>query len=716
MSAFPQPGDTYGKYRIDRLLGRGGMGAVYAATDTLLGRQVALKVVLPSLSDIDDYKARFAREAALLARVRSQHIVQIHEYGEQDEALYLVTELFPDGDLFQWLRTNGPLDPATALGIVARCAEALHDAHSVGVVHRDIKPSNILLWNRDGALIPYLCDFGIASDAEAGVTATGLVVGSFAYMAPERHLGENADYRADIYSLGCLLWAMLTGNAPFEGTDFQVMNAHIHSPVPEFPGEDPLTGEVNEVLQRTMAKNPDDRYPSAAELRRYIAAHLDWTGGSRGPQMVTAPPVAPPPGRRAATPPQAPAPAPAAQEPAARAEEAPADRTVARPAVTPAPTSDPAAAPHEPPPPRESTVISARRARPAEEPAAVPDLDEMARTLDRRPDTAPPPSDAAPVDAAAPTDGATSLVSRTVRRSPDPEPEAAEPAVEGPPEPTETPDPIEAPLVETMLHRPVPATPPVQPPARDPEPVLPAPPAAADADSRPRRSRRGLAIAAIALVVVGGGAGLAVALGSGGGAAKDDGKDDGGGDLPTSSVSFDGPVDMAAAFSISRPETGQVEVQVTRPSRQAWTVVSGTTYRARTAAGGQEVCVQVRVKQDDRTGSPSQETCGRSKAAALALLPNAPCNSDDPKSPSGNRCYRVTIVASGMKPGSRPVIALGATCTPTGGSGCQRRPFSSTVDSSGRVQQRAAFYIFKGQAIKVSVYGGPKPLSGWVRP
>ena len=183
MAGLPQVGDVYGKFRISEQLGHG-TGAVYAATDAVLGRQVALKVMLPALADAEDFKRRFAREAAALARVRSRHIVQIHEYGEHEGTLFLVTELVPDGDLQRWLAAHGPMAIPDALRLLEQLSEGLIDAHAVGVVHRGIKPSNVLLWRRGGSLIPYLCDFGIASDGESGLTQTGSVIGSLATWRP----------------------------------------------------------------------------------------------------------------------------------------------------------------------------------------------------------------------------------------------------------------------------------------------------------------------------------------------------------------------------------------------------------------------------------------------------------------------------------------------------------------------------------------------------
>ena len=336
MAGFPKAGDEYGgRYRILRQIGHGGMGIVYEALDTVLNRSVALKIVLPSLPDREDYQARFAREATVLARIRSRNIVGIHEYGEHEDTVFFVTEYFPDGDLQTWIGTHGPLDRRVALGLVAQVCEALADAHAAGVIHRDVKPGNVLLWSRPEGLIPYLCDFGIAldggSDGRGSLTRTGTLVGSPAYMAPERHFGHAADERGDIYSVGCLLWAILTGDAPYSGTDFQMMNSHINSPVPQLATGHPLDDRIDEVLAEAMNKDPERRTPSASALRSSLLAVVR--------DLDAAAAAAPTPDPTTPTSTAEPTPAagpPAPIEPAA--DPGPAQHTVIRglPALTPA--------------------------------------------------------------------------------------------------------------------------------------------------------------------------------------------------------------------------------------------------------------------------------------------------------------------------------------------------------------------------------------------
>jgi serine/threonine protein kinase len=335
---YPKIDEVYdGRYRIVRRIGHGGMGVVYEAVDQVLNRSVALKIVLPSLPDRDDFHARFAREASVLARIRSRHIVGIHEYGEHDDTVYFVTELFPDGDLRSWLAQRGPLDRRAALSLVAQVCEALADAHAAGIIHRDVKPGNVLLWSRPEGLIPYLCDFGIALDGNAenqqGLTRAGALVGSPAYMAPERHFGHAADERGDVYSAGCLLWAALTGDAPYSGTDFQMINSHINSPIPHLGTGDPVDDRIDELLAAALHKDPEQRIPSAVALRGALLAlvrEID-AAGRRVP--------APAPAR----------PAPTPREPAPTPQP---DRTIIRdsPVLVPVPAEPPHIEPPAEPP------------------------------------------------------------------------------------------------------------------------------------------------------------------------------------------------------------------------------------------------------------------------------------------------------------------------------------------------------------------------------
>jgi hypothetical protein len=271
MAFQPGGGQRFGRYEIGRRLGHGGMGVVHAATDTVLGREVALKLVAAHLADDDGFRARFAREAALLARLDSGRIVSIYDHGEQDGYLYIATQLVDGGDLTALLGESGPLPPGLAVHVVDQVLEALDDAHSVGITHRDVKPANVLLRRRTGRTEAFLCDFGIATTTDVRFTRTGGVTGSLSWMAPERHRGEDAGAAGDLYSAGCLLWFALTGAAPYAGTDVEIALGHLQGAVPQLPGHDELSTGINAVLTRAMAKEPAARYPSAAAMRADLA-------------------------------------------------------------------------------------------------------------------------------------------------------------------------------------------------------------------------------------------------------------------------------------------------------------------------------------------------------------------------------------------------------------------------------------------------------------
>lgn len=303
MIRFPQVGDTFGRYRIVGQLGRGSMGVVFDAVQIDLDRQVALKILGPDVIDDDAFRERFIREAGLLARANSPHIIQIYEHGELDGCLFMATQRVTSGDLRAWLDQNGGCPPEQALDLIGQVASALVDAHGAGVIHRDIKPSNVLLHvSGHGTPFAYLCDFGIAQQSHERTQSAG-VLGTYGYLAPERHSGVPASESSDVYSVGCLLWATLSGSAPYEGTDMQVAIAHLQAPLPTIPGQDPLTQRINQILQRSMAKQPADRYASARELldavesAKQVAAQrpVDLAGAAAAWGVAQAQPAFPPP-------------------------------------------------------------------------------------------------------------------------------------------------------------------------------------------------------------------------------------------------------------------------------------------------------------------------------------------------------------------------------------------------------------------------------------
>ena len=270
MSAgFPTDGDSIGPYRIVRRIGGGGMGVVYEAAEETLSRHVALKVISPHLAESDDFRARFTREARALASLDSPNVVHVYAHGEADGRLYIATQLIPDGDLGSMLQGYGAPPIRVALDLMGQVANGLADAHAAGLIHRDIKPANVLLRRRDDVMTAYLGDFGIARllGAEHTRSQTG-TIGTPSYMAPELHTGGTAGVATDVYSLGCLLWATLSGRAPYTGTtEYQIVTAHLEQPIPQLLGDRPLMTEVNRILRTAMAKDPAERYGSAAQLR-----------------------------------------------------------------------------------------------------------------------------------------------------------------------------------------------------------------------------------------------------------------------------------------------------------------------------------------------------------------------------------------------------------------------------------------------------------------
>lgn len=278
-------GTRFGPYELQSVIGVGGMGEVYRAYDTLRERMVAIKLLRPEMAADQSFQERFRRESRIAARLQEPHVIPVHNFGEIDGVLYIDMRLVEGESVKDVLRAVGVLPPARAVSIIGQVASALDDAHANGLIHRDIKPENVLLTSTDFA---YLVDFGIAhGGGEASVTSTGLVVGSSAYMAPERFNGDRGGPASDIYSLACLLYETLTGRAPYEAGDVrQVWSAHMFAPPPR-PSimRRGISRAFDDVIARGMAKQPQDRYATAGELARAAAAALE------GP--VIAEPVAP---------------------------------------------------------------------------------------------------------------------------------------------------------------------------------------------------------------------------------------------------------------------------------------------------------------------------------------------------------------------------------------------------------------------------------------
>lgn len=275
----------FGHYRLQELIGRGGMGEVYRAYDTKTDRVVALKVLPPQLAQDSVFQQRFRRESQAAAGVNDPHVVPIHGYGEIDGRLYLDMRLIEGRTLGALLsETHRPLDPALAVQIIEQVASALDAAHRLGLIHRDVKPSNILLTRSNFA---YLIDFGLARTAgESGMTTAGSTLGTLAYMAPERFDGGFADARADTYALTCVLYECLTGARPYPADSLeQQIAGHMVSPAPKPSESHARLGAFDEVIAKGMAKKPEKRYQTGAELaaaaRRALSAPVRITGSGR---------------------------------------------------------------------------------------------------------------------------------------------------------------------------------------------------------------------------------------------------------------------------------------------------------------------------------------------------------------------------------------------------------------------------------------------------
>ncbi|MFB9315199.1 serine/threonine-protein kinase [Nocardioides plantarum] len=270
MSApFPSPGEMIGRFRVLAQLGAGGMGVVYDALEVNLERRVALKVISPMYAGDPDFRGRFISEARALASLDSPHVVQVYAHGEEDGYLYIATQLVPDGDLGRMITRWGPPPLGKAAELIEQVASGLADAHAAGLVHRDIKPANVLVRRRGSATVhAYLGDFGIARRVDAEATRVGTAIGTPSSMAPELHQGVTANVTTDIYAVGCLLWVVLTGQAPYAGsTEFEIITGHVSRPVPQLAGSTPLVEAVNRVLRISMAKEPGHRYRAALDLR-----------------------------------------------------------------------------------------------------------------------------------------------------------------------------------------------------------------------------------------------------------------------------------------------------------------------------------------------------------------------------------------------------------------------------------------------------------------
>ena len=273
-SGSSRVGQMFGHYRLTGLLGRGGMGEVYRADDTRKGRTVALKILAEQFWQDEKFRTRFQRESRAAAVLQEPHVIPIHDWGEIDGHPYIDMRLV-DGQTLQELLSPGPLAPARASFIIGGIAAALDAAHAAGLIHRDVKPQNIIVTPSD---FPYLVDFGIAeAKGDSGLTMTGMQIGTFAYMAPERFRKQDATSAVDVYALTCVLYECLTGDAPFGSSSLeQIMTSHLFMPPPQpSHANRTLSPAFDDVIARGMAKEPDDRYGSCGALGRATQRALE---------------------------------------------------------------------------------------------------------------------------------------------------------------------------------------------------------------------------------------------------------------------------------------------------------------------------------------------------------------------------------------------------------------------------------------------------------
>src|SRR5512143_3485523 len=311
-------GQTLGKYQLVDRLGRGGMADVYKGYQPGLDRYVAVKVMHPHLAEDTNFITRFRREAKSVAELRHPYIVQVFDFDTQGENYYMVMEYIEGGQtlkqVLQKLAERAERLPIEqTLDIVAKLADALAYAHNLGMIHRDIKPANVLLASLDR---PVLSDFGIARLMnESGLTVSGMLIGTPAYMSPEQGRGERIDARSDIYSLGIVLYEMLTGQPPYDAdTPYAIILKHINDPLtPPHVLTSPMPEAVERIVLKCLAKDAVDRFATMAELREALRGAQSAIGVQKTSSTIdtqraapTLRPIEPPP----------PTPAPAAIAPA----------------------------------------------------------------------------------------------------------------------------------------------------------------------------------------------------------------------------------------------------------------------------------------------------------------------------------------------------------------------------------------------------------------
>jgi DNA-binding beta-propeller fold protein YncE len=289
----PAVGAVFAGHRIEAVIGEGGMGVVYRARNLALDRLRALKVLAPSLSADNRFRERFRRESRLAASIEHPNVIPVHQAGEEDGHLYLAMRLVEGSDLRDVVVIDGHLDPAGAAAVIGAVAAGLDAAHAAGLIHRDVKPANVLVGSGADAGRVYLTDFGISRTTRGGetVTSTGELVGTADFVAPEQIAGEAVDHRADLYALGAVLYFTLTGESPFpRENDLATLFAHANAPRPR-PSEarEGLSPQLDPVVAKAMAVDPQERFASAGALARALDAVVEGEGEETVP--LSGPPV-----------------------------------------------------------------------------------------------------------------------------------------------------------------------------------------------------------------------------------------------------------------------------------------------------------------------------------------------------------------------------------------------------------------------------------------
>ncbi|APV49885.1 hypothetical protein BWI17_09435 [Betaproteobacteria bacterium GR16-43] len=271
--------ESIGRYKVLGVLGRGAMGVVYKAVDPMIDREVAIKTIRLSLSEeeLALYEARFAQEIKTVGKLNHRHIVTIYDVGRTEQFAYMAMEFIDGRELKAYMAGAVPLDVATTVDLIAQVAEGLAFAHTREIVHRDVKPSNIMVAVDDDRMIAKIMDFGIARAPSSTVkTMTGMILGSPRYMSPEQVVGKNIGPRSDVFSLGVVLYEMLTGVAPFDAdsvSSIMYQTVHVQQPIASEVNTK-VTPPLDEIVAKALAKDPEARYATMREFGRALREAL----------------------------------------------------------------------------------------------------------------------------------------------------------------------------------------------------------------------------------------------------------------------------------------------------------------------------------------------------------------------------------------------------------------------------------------------------------